>query len=370
MGLKIMHVIDSAGMYGAEIMLLNLMEEQCKINLHPILLSIEGSGSRNDELVTEARKRGLESVSLRLGRGYSISKVKKILKCAEERSVDLIHSHGYKGDIFIGSFPRAARKVPVVSTIHGMIATKRFTKVWFYCLLDKFFLRRMDAVFYVSNLMSHIGGRAKGFVIENGVPELRFDPGGALKSDPQVREFINNGFIIGTICRLSEEKGLKHLIRAVRLLSDKYADIKVVIIGEGPLEGELRKIISDEGLSDRILLVGYRMSAFNYLPLLNIFVLPSLTEGFPITILEAMQAEVPIVATRVGGVPSLLEEGKLGHLVKPADGQAIADAVEKVRSDPDAAVKMANNARHAALTKYSSKRMAAEYLKAYEAILA
>jgi len=368
MGIKVLHVIDSGGMYGAEIMLLNLMEEQCKLGLHSILLSIEEPGSRNG-LRAAAQKRGLNAISLRLSRGYSISKAKEILQCAKNMAVNLIHSHGYKGNILIGSLPRSARRIPVVSTIHGWTATKKFSKIWIYSLLDKFFLRRMDGVFYVNSLMRRIGGRAKGFVIENGMPELSFDPDGAIESDPLVGEFIRNGFIIGTICRLSDEKGLKHLMRAVRFLSAKHADIKVVVIGEGPQEKELRKIISDESLSEKVLLAGYREAAYNYLPLFDIFVLPSLTEGLPITLLEAMQAEVPIIATRVGGMPGLLGDGKLGYLVEPADAQALADAVDKVRSGHEEAATMVNNARKAALAKYSSRRMAEEYLKAYEVVL-
>lgn len=368
MVLKVLHVIDSDGLYGAEVMLLNLMEEHKKMSLHPILLSIEGQVNRNG-LRAEAKKRGIEAVGLQLSRGYSISKALKIIQCAKDKAVNLIHSHGYKGNILAGSLPRSTRKIPIVSTIHGWTATNKFSKIWFYSMLDRFFLRRMDAVFYVNGSMSRIGGRAKGFVVENGIPELKFDHASALESDSLVREFVSNSFIIGTICRLSEEKGLKHLIKAIRLLSDKHSDIKAIIIGEGPLEGQLRRIISDEALSDKILLAGYREAAFNYLPLFNIFALPSLTEGLPITLLEAMQAEVPIIATRVGGIPSLLEEGKLGLMVEPADAQALADAVEVLRSSPDVATTMVKKARQAALVKYSSRSMAEEYLKAYEDIL-
>jgi glycosyltransferase involved in cell wall biosynthesis len=98
-------------------------------------------------------------------------------------------------------------------------------------------------------------------------------------------------------------------------------------------------------------------------------VLPSLTEGLPITILEAMQAEVPIVATRVGGIPAALENGKSGILVEPGNASALADAVTRVWSDPQGAAERGKNARENALTKYSCRRMAGDYLRVYDWVL-
>ena len=98
------------------------------------------------------------------------------------------------------------------------------------------------------------------------------------------------------------------------------------------------------------------------------FVLPSLTEGLPIVLLEAMQSKTPIVATRVGGVPGVLGEGKYGVLVEPGSGEALEKAILHIMEDPDAAGAMAKKAKEIALTKYSSSRMAREYGKLYNSL--
>jgi glycosyltransferase involved in cell wall biosynthesis len=370
--MKILHVIDSSGLYGAEIMLLNLMEEQRRLNLTPVLVSL--CDGENNEMVEEAKKRNVTAIPFKMSRGYSISSAMKLVRLAQEEQVSIIHSHGYKGDILIGSLPRPVRKIPMVRTQHGRTSTRKLSKIWFYEALDSLIMKRMAAVVHVNTA----GARrqngdflpcGRSWVIENGIPELTFEPDPVSRTDPEVSEFCDNGFVIGTIARLSEEKGLNHLIEALRILSRHHDAFKAVIIGEGPERQSLQAMTNEAGLSARILFAGYRKDAFHYLPHFDVFVLPSLTEGLPITILEAMQAEVPIVATRVGGIPAALENGKSGILVEPGNASALADAVTRVWSDPQGAAERGKNARENALTKYSCRRMAGDYLRVYDWVL-
>ena len=368
--MKVLHIIDSAGLYGAEIMLLNLMKEQQQMNINPMLLSIEDiNGNSEGSLKEDAVKRGLNAERLTLSRGYSLANGLKIIRFAVENRIDIIHSHGYKANILIGSLPKSLRKTPVISTIHGWTSTKMFSRIWLYTLLDKICLRRMDAIVNVNSLSPRIGGSAERFVIENGIDELKFNPKYALQSDPEISDFCNDSFVFGTLSRLSNEKGLIYLIEAIRLLADSVKNIKTIIIGEGTQREFLQDNILKYGLSDKVLLAGYRNNAYNYLPLFNIFVLPSLTEGLPITILEAMQAGVPIVASSVGGIPDVLGKGKYGITVEPANPKALAEAILYVHSNPDLAKEMGAKARQAVLKKYSSSRMAEDYLKVYESVL-
>lgn len=263
----------------------------------------------------------------------------------------------------------------MVRTQHGRTSTQKLSWIWMYEALDSLIMRGMDAVIQVSDPGIRRGhdehsGRGRTFVIENGIPELQFDPASVFSSDPAVREFCKDGFIIGTIARLSEEKGLIHLIAALRILCRHHAGVKAVILGDGPQRRFLQTMVDDAGLSGRILFAGYRNYAYHYLPHFDVFVLPSLTEGLPITILEAMQAEVPIVATRVGGIPAVLENGRTGVLVEPGDPSALAEAITGVLSDPRGAQAMGKNARAVAVTNYSSRRMAESYQRVYETVLA
>lgn len=371
--MKIMHIIDSDGLHGAEIMLLNLMEEQRRMNLKPVLLSLGDIASTENSLEDEAKKRALDVIPFRMGRGYSLHSALAIARIARDENATLIHSHGYKGDVLMGPLPGRIRNMPMVRTQHGRTSTQKLSRIWMYEALDSLIMRGMDAVIQVSDP----GGRRehvypvgkRTFVIENGIPELKFDPSSAFSSDPAVREFCKEGFIIGTISRLSEEKGLVHLIDALRILRRHHAGVKTVILGDGPQRRVLQTMVDNAGLSGSILLAGYRNYAYHYLPHFDVFVLPSLTEGLPIVILEAMQAETPIVATRVGGIPALLENGKTGVLVRPGDPAALAAAISGVLSDPRGARAMAENARTVAVTNYSSRRMAESYQLVYETVV-
>lgn len=117
------------------------------------------------------------------------------------------------------------------------------------------------------------------------------------------------------------------------------------------------------------MLTGYREKAFQYLPLFDVFVLPSITEGLPITILEAMQAGIPIVASPVGGVSQVLGNGQYGTLVEPGNPGALAGAISYLRQNPDTAREMAQRAKEFALVRYSSRRMAEDYHEVYERVL-
>ena len=209
---------------------------------------------------------------------------------------------------------------------------------------------------------------SNSFVIENGIPRLNFNGVSALQKDFESNAFFENAFIVGGIGRLSKEKGFNYLIEAMSPLLNQY-DYRLVIIGEGNQKSQLERLINQKGLINRVHLYGYRQNAFKYLPLFDVFVLPSLTEGLPIILLEAMQAETPIVATRVGGVPRVLGNGQNGMLVEPGNPVALTKAILNLRNNQDVTREKARKAKEVALAKYSSARMAGDYLKVYEGVL-
>lgn len=366
--MKVLHVIDSSGIYGAEVMLLNLMREQQALGVTPALMCFADRGTTKQALCEAAVDRGVRTVCFSPGAWSPVAAGRRVCEIARALEADLIHSHGYKGDILLGLVPRARRQVAVVSTIHGWISVRIFTKIWCYCTVDKLMLRRLDAVVNVTTATKSISG-VRRFIVENGIPELAFDLQSVLSNDRAVSSLRRSGCLVGTVSRLSEEKGVRYLIDAVgRLVRENY-DVRAAIVGDGPQRGYLQKLIDRQGLSERVVLVGFKEQAHNYIPLFDVFVLPSLTEGMPMTILEAMQAGVPIVASRVGGVPDVLGHGDLGILVKPRDAAALAAAVSSVLAQRAEAARMADRARHVALDRYSSLRMAEGYLRVYREVL-
>lgn len=368
MSMKILHIIDSDGIYGAEIMLLNLMEEQVKLGLNPILLSIE-SAKHDDvsDIFVEAEKNGLTANRMGLNRGFSLKGANAIIEHAVTQRVDIIHSHSYKSNILLGFLSHKIRKLPVISTVHGWTSVNFFSKIGIYTILDKMAIKKLDGVVYVNPIMDNVIGHKNSYHIANGIRIHEFDKNKI--TDEFLIKNTEKEFIIGAISRLSEEKGIIYLLKAAQEIINKNKYVKLAIIGDGPLKQIFKSFIKENGLNNNISIMGYKAAAFKYLKNFDVFVLPSLTEGLPITILEAMQAEIPIVGTNVGAVPDVLGYGKYGLLVKSGNSRLLVEAISQVISSPDLSLKIAKKARKYMLDNYSSYKMAVSYMNVYKELI-
>jgi len=189
------------------------------------------------------------------------------------------------------------------------------------------------------------------------------------KLDPAIIDFCKKCYTIGSIGRLATEKGYRYLIEALDLLVKEGLDMRLVIIGKGYEGNFLKKLVEQFDLTDRVLMPGYREEAKNYIPFFNVFVLSSLTEGLPISLLEAMQVKVPIVATKVGGIPEVLQNGRAGLLTQPCKSDTLAQAIRRLYRDGELASKLRNVAYHTVTTHYTTKNMALGYLDIYKNLI-
>ncbi|WP_052263375.1 glycosyltransferase [Geobacter pickeringii] len=372
--MRILHIIDSGGLYGAEMVLLSLMEEQERMGLAPVLASIGEQEEAEKPLEAEARRRGLSVREFRMKAGPNLAGAQAILLFARQEGMDLIHSHGYKGNILFGFMPVRLRRLPLVSTIHGWTWTGGASRMMLYEWLDGVSLRFADRVVVVNEAMvehprikkleAHLSVVENGVPVENSVAE-RF--GGPL--DSAIVSFCGGGFVIGAIGRLSREKGFDVLIDATFSLMSTRDDVRLVILGEGGLRPALEAKIGSLGIADRVLMPGYVADARNYLGLFSILAMPSLTEGLPMVLLEAMQAGVPVVASAVGGIPRVLDRGRAGTLVPPGNAAALAAALIDTVTNQHRAKEKAAVAMDLVRVEYSSRRMAEKYLSIYHEVL-
>lgn len=364
--MNILHVIDSAGLYGAEEVLLNLCQDQQKLGLFPVIASIRKKDEHDMPLEEEAHRRGLEILTFRMFDGPNFLGALKILRYVRSNGIDILHSHGYKADILFGFLPRKIRGVPTVSTLHGWTSTVRFSKMAFYEYLDSVSLSNLDAVCLVNRKMfDHPRLRSlrdRLHVIPNGVPSL--DATGPVPDD-YINHFCSEGFIVCSVGRLSREKGYDQLIRAFSSFSHCVEDARLLIIGEGPDRSKLESLIRERELVTKTLLPGYRPQAWRYLGSCGVFVLSSLTEGLPMTLLEAMRARVPVICTSVGGIPEVLKDSVNGLLVCPGDINGLEDAMLKVYSDEHLARNLAESASDTIANHYSSTAVAQKYVEIY-----
>ena len=374
--IKILHIIDSGGLYGAEIMLLHLAAEQIKQGHQPVIASIGEKHISEKPLEKEARKRGIAVQKFRMTPGPNPFGAMQLLQFARNEKFDLLHSHGYKGNILLGFIPRKIRRLPLLTTVHGWTSVAGLTKMRVYEALDAVALRLVDGVVLVNGAMlanPKIKGvqKRKLHVIPNGIPNS-FSPEHGVSNDnldPSIVSFCKSKTTIGSIGRLSTEKGYRYLIQALAALVAEGVDCQLVIIGEGYERPRLERLISDLKLHGRVLMPGYREQAGQYIPHFSVFVMSSLTEGLPITLLEAMQSKVPVLATNVGGIPEVLENGRAGLLVQPRDVNGLATAMKQMNDAPALAEHLVSNAYERISTEYHSINMAEQYLQMYSQLV-
>jgi len=250
---------------------------------------------------------------------------------------DLVHTHGYMADIICVPICRIL-KIPQICTCHGYISNDRNLKL--YNNLDKFMIRFCKRIITVSHeiqneLVKSGIAESKIIVIQNAV-KIAYNEGTstALRDNKRRLLSIKDEFVMGYVGRLSEEKGVQFLIEAGSVLKERIKSFKIMIIGDGPRKKYLENMVREKGLEQEIIFTGFQANIEDYLPALDVFVLPSLTEGTPMALLEAMSMKIPIVATAVGGVPKVIKHGINGLLVTPCDYKEISEAILLIKNDP------------------------------------
>jgi L-malate glycosyltransferase len=175
--------------------------------------------------------------------------------------------------------------------------------------------------------------------------------------------------VIGTVAHLSHEKGLNFLIEAASLIPNAREKLRFVIVGNGDCLPELKALAHTKGLSDIFQFVGFHTNISQYMNAFDIFALPSLSEGLSSAILEAMAASLPIVATKAGGIPELVQNGDNGLLVEPADPSALARAIQHLADNPEISRNMGLRGRARMEEKFTLERKILETEQLCSALL-
>ncbi|HEX8854564.1 MAG TPA: glycosyltransferase family 4 protein [Thermoleophilaceae bacterium] len=188
--------------------------------------------------------------------------------------------------------------------------------------------------------------------IYNGVPQ----------NAPPPLERRADGPVVGSVGRLSEQKGYDLLVRALPDLPDA----QLVLVGDGPERARLESLARELGVSERLRITGWSDKVSSHLAYFDVFALPSRYEAFPLAILEAMFAAVPVVAAEVGSVPEAVQPGVTGLTVAPGSASELASAIRSLLADPERARELGRNARRMALDRFSVRAMTDRYIALYD----
>ena len=378
--MRILHLIHSEGVYGAETILLYLAREQQSRGHQPLIASIRDPGTPETRFEALAAKWRLPVIAIRIAPRPTPGVIKTLLGAVHQATPDVLHSHGYKANILLGPVPRR-RRGAMLATVHGWTNTRMFTRMWLYERLERLALRRLDAVVAVSKQMLALPAlralpTARRRVIENGIPPLEtrladLVSRGAAPLPHDLVAFVARRPTLVAIGRLSAEKHFALLLEAYARARARLpgGGHQLVVVGEGPERDALVRRTDVLGLRDVVRFPGYVDGADRLLERASGFVMSSLTEGMPLVLLEAMQWQVPILATAVGAIPELLGAGSRGALVAPNDAAAFSDALHAMMSRATSVADQRVRAATSAVARqYSSARMVEEYFDAYGAI--
>lgn len=332
---------------------------------HPIVASFQES-RREVDFLRRASERGLTTASLKTKWQLDIRLVRELLGLLRESNASLIVSHGYKSDV-VGFHASRAAGIPMVACVRGF--TGENAKIRFYEMVDRIYLRRMRVVVAVSNgsakMLQSCGVRPERIrVVENAVIVPEHLPEGAdLRHEFGIPEAAR---IVVAAGRLSVEKGQDILIRAIAILRDEEPPVHVVLVGAGSQHGSLVTLAQKLGVSDRVHFGGFRNDVLACLAAADLVVNPSHTEGMPNVVLEAMSIGAPVLATAVGGVPEILEDGVTGWLVPPGSPGKMAEVIRNVLRSSHWRGEAGRAARLAVTSRYTFQRQAEAWLRVYE----
>ncbi len=177
------------------------------------------------------------------------------------------------------------------------------------------------------------------------------------KPEPAKSRPRGEPMVVGSVAHFSAEKGLLYLVEAAALIPEVHLRMRFVLVGDGACRGDLEARVREHGLEDSFHFAGFQKKPIPYLSSFDCFVLPSLSEGLSSSILSAMAASLPVIATNVGGIPELVHHEENGLLVPPADPVALAQAIERLADDPDEAGRMGRQGRLRAERQFTLQRM-------------
>jgi glycosyltransferase involved in cell wall biosynthesis len=290
-----------------------------------------------------------------------------LIRNLKRDKIQLLHLHLPRAG-FYGRFAAKLLSLPVLYTEHNLwesyVPFSRFLNRITY-FLNNHVVAVSDAVQTSIRNHSHYP-TDRQTRIYNGIPlynEIQPDRRFGLRQDIGLHE---RTIIAGTIANLHPRKGIQFLLYALHHLLDEFPNLHCVIIGrDDGEEANLRRIVTQLGIENHIHWLGYRPDARHLLPMFDVFVLPSLFEGLPIALLEAMDAGLPVIATRVGGTPEVVVNGETGLLVDPGDVPALAISLRSLLVDSHKREQMGDAGRRRVREEFTIDRMAKRYAELY-----
>ncbi|HYH69065.1 MAG TPA: glycosyltransferase [Urbifossiella sp.] len=371
--LHTVHGVLTLDVGGLERLVLGLVRQSVRTGHRVSVVCVEAPG----QLAAEAEAAGAKVVSLDKPPGRDQAYVARAAEALAWLRPDVVHTHQIGAAWYLGPAARSLG-VPVVHTEHGNHFARLGSRLAALKarLVFRSATRSVDRFCCVSDEIAaavtrwRTVPRGKVLVVPNGIS---LHPGPGLPDPHAVRASLGipaDAPVVGTVGRLVEVKRQDLLIRAVARLRAGFPGVHLVLVGDGPERGRLEEVAREVGLADRTHFLSYHPRPEAVLGILTVFALTSRSEGFPVSLLEAWRAGVPVASAAVGGIPAVVSDGASGLLFPPGDEAAAAAALARLLGDPALAGRLGRVGRQTFEAGYTLDRMAATYEGLYRDRLA
>ncbi len=332
---KILHIIGGGEIGGAEQHVLTLLNalDQTRFTPHLICLT-------HGPFAALVRETNISTRTLPMHFPLDLTPLPSLVRWARQKGINLIHTHGSRANL-LGRLGARWLGVPSITTVHSSLAHD-YISPWsarMALALDHLTLPLTSGIITVSEYLAEEvavrGGRNLETIYNGQAPIAYADLSSSRHQFRLQWEIPADALVVGTIGRLHPTKGHTAFIKAATQLHLKFPNLHLLLIGDGPLRQDLESELKQSTIPHT--LTGYLPQAYKALPAMDLFVLPSVSEGMGLVLLEAMQAGVPIVASAVGGIPEVVRAGKDGLLVPPGDVEGFSAACSKIIDNPDLA---------------------------------
>lgn len=368
---RVLQVITSLDRGGAENHLLSLVTHADRERFEMDVAVLRGDG----ELTPDFRAAGVPVHRLRACSRVDPVALGRLVTLVRKGCYDLVHTHLFRADLYgalaVARLGQARPKL--VSTRHND---------------DRFYLHPLVGVVHYllsgrQDMIIAISDHVARFTIARGVRDARrirrvyhglqsHDPAEMERERVEVRRELGLGihdYVVGNVGRLARQKGQRHLIRALPYLLERVPRAYVVIAGGGDQEPYLRALADELGVAERVRVLGPRRDVPAIMRAVDVFAMPSMWEGFGISLLEAMAEARPIVASRVATIPEVVVDGESGLLVPPGDPVTLGEALASLAADPERAKCLGNAGKQRLERHFSLEKMVADTETLYEELL-
>lgn len=361
---KVLHITFDMGIGGTEQVIRQLINNLDSSAFQCEIACIDG---KIGPVGTQLAEQGIPLHSHTRQAGLDWGLIRWLRHLIKSRNIDIVHAHQYSPYSYAW-FAHWGLGVKLIFTEHGRFHPDRHrTKARF---INPLIAHTTDHIVAISSATKDALAeyeylpKNKIRVIYNGIAGLRPNQ----QQIDTLRDSLGihrNDRVIGTVARLDPVKNHPLMIKATQTLIEQGHPVKLLIVGDGPERESLEKLTEQLHLKDAVLFTGFQNQPAEYLALLDIFLLPSFTEGTSITLLEAMSLGIPAVATRVGGTPEIVEDEETGILIESDNLPGFVNSVSRLLVDPHVYSSMAEATLQRFQTRYSVEQMVSHYQTLY-----